>query len=136
PIFRCPARPVGKWSPWFRRGGPRPGESRRSRFPGRERSSSTAFEATGEPLGKARGPDFCGSGAEIVRNAKESECCALKVRKCVTGRVVTVARLARGADDGEPLAVLADRNGGPRHWLERHRSPVRADEVQFLLVHV
>src|SRR6266566_3630724 len=47
-----------------------------------------------------------------------------------------VARLAGGADDGEPLAVLAGRDGRPWHRPERHGSPTGTQVVELLFMHV
>src|SRR5439155_547587 len=87
-------------------------------------------------LGQAgRSNLLCGQ-AVIVGNPIEREPRTVQIGERVACLVVVVARLAGGADDGEPSTVRPGGDGRPGHRPEGHRSATGADVVQLLFMHV
>src|SRR5437868_4140557 len=99
-------------------------------------TSGASLEAARQALGQAGGEDLLSRGAKVVRNAKERQPRPLEVGHGVTRGVVVVARLARRAHDGEPLAVLCGGDGCPGNRAELEQAPIGAGIEQLLLMDV
>src|SRR5207253_10496115 len=73
-------------------------------------------------------------GVMVGGHPKECRPGPLHIGQRVARLVDMVARLAGGANDGEPLAVLPRRDGSPGHRPEGHGSSAGTHVVELLLM--